>query len=395
MSLSNIVQRKNREFNDFGEVTDVVNILKSQFANRKLYVKYMVTRTEISIQEYLEDGTIMVVTDQDIEHEGNIIIFGLSDKYLEVDLEVIDEKAPGYFHCRIKSARKAISGRRDLRFKLEPDEVSATNFRVSKHTIDISSYNIPTSIKVVLDQFQSNSSKWSDLFKVDVFSTESKDYVLNMMRKTGKSLFISDISSRESYKSKSDDFINMFDVLGEELDNYIKKNIERGYRSIVAVPIIYITETANPVPFGYIKAISKSMNFDMDKVLELKDQSFKLVDRIRDANTHFIPVHQQIVDISRGGAKLKISDENLKKYLSRTRGFIFDVVFKLQAPITIYGDVKSTFLDEEKNLYVGVDFEGNSSRKDEMKRFYSILKPMEVEYKSRLMKSMKDRKNKS
>jgi hypothetical protein len=54
--------------------------------------------------------------------------------------------------------------------------------------------------------------------------------------------------------------------------------------------------------------------------------------------------------------------------------------------------VKVSYTDEEENLVVGVDFEGNSSRKDEMKRYYSILKPMETEYKARLLKSMKNRK---
>ena len=102
----------------------------------------------------------------------------------------------------------------------------------------------------------------------------------------------------------------------------------------------------------------------IDRVIDLKDMSFKLVDRIRDANTMLIPVHQQIVDISRGGAKLKISDPDLKKYIQKSKGFIFDIVFKLQAPLTIYGEIKSASTEPEGNLFIGVDFEGNSSRRD-------------------------------
>ncbi len=104
-------------------------------------------------------------------------------------------------------------------------------------------------------------------------------------------------------------------------------------------------------------------------MLEIKELGFTLMDRIRDANTLMVSVHQQIVDISLGGAKLLLSDENLKKYVVHSKGFVFDIVFKLQAPITIYGDVKFTFSDNTGNLFVGVDFAGNSSRKDEMKRF--------------------------
>ncbi|HRZ27745.1 MAG TPA: DUF1577 domain-containing protein [Spirochaetota bacterium] len=385
-------QRKNREFDSFKTVDDVINLLKSQFTNRKLYIKYAVDKTEININEYMDDKSVMVVTDQDYKPDGNIVIYGLSDKYVEVDLDVLDVITAGYFKCRIKSARRALKGRRDLRFKVNQDEAVATNFRVSKHTIDLSGFKIPTSIKVLLDQFQSSNSKMSEIVKVDVFETDVKDPIFSEMRKTGKILFIPDTGSSESYRAFSEDFIDLHQIYDAQLDDVIKKYTERGYRSIIVVPIIYITENESSIPFAYIQLVSKSVNFGIEKVLELKDHSFKLVDRIRDANTILIPVHQPIIDISRGGAKIKITDSDLKKYIIKSKGFIFDIVFKLQAPITIYGDIRATYADEEKNIFVGVDFEGNSSRKDEMKRFYAVLKPMEAEYKAKLIRQMKAKK---
>ena len=132
---------------------------------------------------------------------GTLIVYGLSDKYLEIDFEVVNERAPGYYQGKVISARRAVKGRRDLRFKVAVDEVSATNFRVSKHTIDVSGFNIPTSIKVLLDQFQSTNSKMSDIVKVDVLKNDERDVVLNYMKKTGKTLFIRDAEDSESYKS--------------------------------------------------------------------------------------------------------------------------------------------------------------------------------------------------
>ncbi|HOO71895.1 MAG TPA: DUF1577 domain-containing protein [Spirochaetota bacterium] len=387
-----IRQRKNREFESFKTVDDVINILKSQFTNRKLYIKYSVDKTEVTINEYLDDKSVMVVTDQDYKPEGNLVIYGLSDKYIEVDMDILDEITAGYYKCRIKSARRAIKGRRDLRFKVNPDEVVATNFRVSKHTIDLSGFKMPTSIKVLLDQFQGTNSKMSDIVKVDVFDFDNKDPLFLEIRKTGKTLFIPDTAETDSYKALNEDFVDVHALMENQVPDMVKKNIERGYRSIIIVPIIYITENESSIPFAYIQVISKSEQFGIEKVLELKDHSFKLVDRIRDANTILIPVHQHIIDVSRGGAKLKITDSDLKKYIIKSKGFIFDIVFKLQAPITIYGDIKVTYADEDKNIFVGVDFEGNSSRKDEMKRFYSILKPMEADYKAKLIKQLKNKK---
>ncbi|MBN1531638.1 MAG: DUF1577 domain-containing protein [Spirochaetes bacterium] len=389
--LVNLQERKKREFASFKTIDDVINILKSQFASRNLFLKYSLDKAEATINEYFDDKTFMVITDPNYQHEGTIAIYGLSDKYIEVEMTVVEDRGPGYYRCKIKSARRATQGRRHLRFKLNPGDAVATNFKVSKHTIDISSFNIPTSIKVVLEQFQSANSRMSDIVKVDVFGSDD-DPLMVQMRKTGKSLFIADVAKKEDYGAVTEDFVDCIEIFGNEIDPFLKKNVEKGYKSIVTVPIIYITESESSIPFGYIQMISKSKNFEISDVLSLKDHSFKLVDRIRDANTIMLPMHQNIIDISRGGAKLGITDDNLKKYLAKSKGFIFDIVFKLQAPITIYGEIKVSYTDDQGTLYLGVDFEGNSSRKDEMKRFISVIKPMETDYKSRLIKTMKQQK---
>jgi len=384
-----VKQRKQRVFESSGTAEDVIEILKTQFKNRKLYIRYSTEKTEVTINAFNEDGTVMLVTDTSYDSEGDLSIYGLSDKYIEIDLEILDVLGPGYFHCKIKSYRRASKGRKDLRFKVSPDEVVATNFRISKQTIDVSGFKIPTSVKVVLDQFQTSNAKMSDLVKVDVLTNDDKNPILKKMKKTGNSFLISDMNNPETYKALNDDFIDIYEVYGKNAELFIKKNIEKGYKSLVIVPIIYLTETEESIPFAYIQLISKSENFGLEKIIDLKEESFKLVDRIRDANTILISVHQQLLDISRGGAKLKITDDNLKKSMLKSRGFIFDLVFKLQAPITIYGEIKVTYVNG-KDLYVGIDFEGNSSRKGEMKRFYSILKPMEAEYKAKLIKSLRN-----
>lgn len=390
-----VKHRKKRDFELFDDVEKIISILHSQFSNRKLFIKYAAQKTVIAVNDYLDDSTVVLVTDPNFKPEGNdLIVYGLSDKYLEIDFQILEKKDAGYLHCAIKSARRATAGRRDLRFKLEPDEVYATNFKISKQTIDVSMLNIPTGIKVVLDQFHHQNSDLSDLVKVDVFSTETKNPILNKIRKSGKTLFIPDVSKKSSYASNKEEFVDLAEIYGAKLDQVMLKYLEKGYRSIIIVPIIYLSDNETSIPFAYIQLISKSENFTIEKVLEIKDYSFRLIDRLRDANTLMISVHQAVLDISKGGAKLRITDERLKKTIVKSKGFIFDLVFKLQAPITLFGEVKVTYADKEGNLMVGVDFGGNSSRTGEMKRFYSILKPMEMEYKARLIKSLKNKNSK-
>ncbi len=383
-------QRKQRSFEDIKTVGDIIEMLKSQFQTRRLTIKYTTEKREVKINEYLEDNSVMVVTDPEFEPGDSITVFGLLDKYFEIDLKVEEIRGPGYFRCKIESLRKALKGRRDLRFKMTPEKVIGTNFKISKHTIDISDFKIPTSIKVLIDQFQTQNAKLSDIIKIDVFSPG--DPLLEHVKKSGKTLFIEDVSKIEAHSPLNNDFVDAKAFLGDQLDGYMKKNVERGYKSIIISPIIYITEAGLSVPFAYFQLISKKESLTIDKVLEVKELSFNLVNRIRDANTMMIPVHQQIADISVGGARLMFTDENLKKYLQHARGFIFDIVFKLQAPITIYGEIRHMYTDENGVLFVGVDFAGNSSRKNEMKRFYSIMRPMETDYKNRLIKEMRQRK---
>ncbi len=263
----------------------------------------------------------------------------------------------------------------------------ASNFIVSKHAIDFSNYKIPTTIKVLLDQFHSENSHLSDIFKVDVFS--QNDIILENIKKTKKILFIEDINNPDTYKTSGEDIINIRELLGDQLSDYIRKYTEKGYKSIIIAPVIYVTDEGAEVPFAYVQSISKSKILTSEDVDSLKKMLTKLVNRIKDANTVVVQINQQIVNLSKSGAKLYITDENLKKYLPTTRGFLFNIVFKLQAPITIYCEIKNIFRDEEGNVFVGVAFAGHSSRKDEIKRYNSFLDPMIKSYKDQLLQDRK------
>lgn len=385
--MLNLKHRKDRSYDIIESQKEALSYLKDHFTNRTLHIKFSLDKEEAKINEFLDDGSFMLVTNPDYLPEEKITLYGLVDRYVEIELNVDEIRGPGYFKCSIDKIRKAQKIRKELRFKVTPEKVIATNFKVSKHTIDVSSYNIPTSIKVLLDQFQSQNARMSEIVKVGLL--DKADRILDHIKKTGETLFVEDISNPESYKALTEDFVDVQELLGDELHRYIQKSMEKGYTSMIISPVIYISGMENSIPFAYIQLISKTTHFSLEKVLELKELIFKLIDRIRDSNTMLVQVHQQIIDLSRSGAKLKITDENLKKFIIRSRGFIFDIVFKLQAPITIYGDIRNTYYDDQGNMFVGVDFAGNSSRQDEMKRYYSILEPMIKEYKTRLINERK------
>lgn len=392
--MVNYKERKQRFFEEFEKNEDIYLFLRSNFSgNKRMKIKYDVEERELFINEFIDAGQrVIVVTPEGYEpgSNGMIIVYGLVQKYFEVELRVTENLGPGYFSCEVHSGRKATTGRADIRFKVNADDVSATNFRISKHTIDVSMFTIPTSIKVILDQFEVQHRSHYDVLEVGLLNG-SQDPVINSIRRSGKTLFVEDYSKPESFVPMNDDFVDLKDVYGNEFPQYLAKSKEKGYKSAITVPLMYINDAEQSLPFAYITMISKSKILTFEDVISMKEKAFKLIDRIRDANTVFLEAKQQIVDISKGGARLRIDNADLKMAMLKTKGFVFDIVFRLQAPITVYGEIKFTATDEDKNVIIGVSFAGNSSRKDEMKRFYEIMQPMELEYKKRLLLQMKGR----
>ncbi|MBP7901729.1 MAG: DUF1577 domain-containing protein [Spirochaetes bacterium] len=385
-------ERKQRFFSEIANKEQIYSILKVKFNQKSLKIKFDLDAREIHFNEFNDsDHTIMVVTDENYipNAEGIIVVSALLEKYFEADLKIVEKKSDGYFKCSINGGRIATTGRSDLRFKVNEDDVVATNFRFSKYSIDLNTYTLPTSIKVILDQFESSKRSSADFYEIGYFDTE--DEILLAMKKTNSSLLISNLHDPSTFAPPFDGFLDFREILREKSDHYIAKLKEKGYVSVAMIPIVYISDSESVIPFAYIRMYSKTKNYDLDDVFSMKDDSFRLVERIREANTVLLSQKQRITDISRGGIKLLINNDELKRYLIKSRGFVFDIVFKLQAPITIYGEIRFTGTDDEKNLILGMCYVGNSSRKDQMRHLYDILEPMELEYKKKLILQMKQR----
>ncbi|NLV66125.1 MAG: DUF1577 domain-containing protein [Spirochaetes bacterium] len=381
-------ERKSRQLEVIDDPDEISSLIMTRLASRNKFIKNPFEKIQVSIREYKPDKTLDLITGPEFVPEGNSVsIYALLESFIEINLDILEKIDDGMFHCRIASIYKAVSGRRDLRFKLSDDQAVATNFRISRQALDIGLFTIPTSIKVVLDQFHSTNSAMSDIVKVDIFKNDD-NVLLKGVKKSRKAAYIHDTSNPADYSPEDEDFLDCGSLFGNDLNQFIKKNIEKGYKSILITPILYINEAENVIPFGYIQLVSKSEALTFETAEKLRADAARLVERIKDANTALLSVRQEIIDISKGGARLKITDTELKKLIPKAQGFIFDIVFKLEVPVTVYAEIRSTCTDDNGNMIIGLDFQGNSSRKNEMKRFYSYLEPMERDYKAKLKKSI-------
>ncbi len=123
-------ERKPRSFEEVKNEDEVIALLKDDFRDKKLHIKFSLERREVTVNEFMDDRSIMVVTDPDYEPEEKFTIYGLLDKYFEIDLKVEEVRGPGYLHCSILRLRKALRGRRDLRFRMSAEKGRRDQFQI-------------------------------------------------------------------------------------------------------------------------------------------------------------------------------------------------------------------------------------------------------------------------
>jgi hypothetical protein len=252
------------------------------------------------------------------------------------------------------------------------DIVVINNIRAARNTINASLFNVPTSVKIHLEKFQQRLKDFADEVKVRIF--EKGDEKTELVRKTHKILMVTDTQDLMSYVPEdTDGFVDYREHLNTEIGSVMEDYKKKKIISEMIVPIIYLGHDGESVPLGYIQLVSHEKKLGMDTALELKMLAFEMVDQMRDSNTMLINKRQSVGDISRGGLRLVFTDPELKKFLVHQKGFSFDVIFKLQQPITVFTQICYTGYTPQDDLAIGVTIKGFSSRKGESDRYHQYI----------------------
>lgn len=368
-------QRKQREIQSIVDSSQVYYIIKTHLRDKALYFKDYPKEFRTSIRNIIDEKTIELVIPPEIDLKDNITIYSVLSKFVEIDLQLFKKVSKDVYQFTIVGSNIAKTNRENFRFSIEPGDAFITNIKTSRNIIDASKYSIPTSVKVIMHQHRHLLEDIADEVHISPF--DEKDSKHKLVRKTLKTYYIRDTQDMESYNPLDENFIDIHRYLGNNLTNTMQYYRKRDIVSEIISPVIYISLKQEPIPLGIIQIISKSKILEPTDVLNTAEISFQIVDKIRIANTMTINERQSVLDIGRGGAKILITDEELKNSIVHQSGFSFDLFFRMQAPITLYADIRSTTKNDKGDLIVGVDFSGHSSRKDELRRLVEILKHFE------------------
>ncbi len=363
-------ERTERKYQVIQDPAKLATMLKQYATGKAFYIKGFYEKIELKILEFREPNLIIV--DSLRELEGPIVLFHTFNKQLEIHAEVVEKVINSQYKLAVIKVRIATNERRSPRYKMTSDIVVINNIRAARNTINASLFNVPTSVKIHLEKFQQRLKDFADEVKVRIF--EKGDEKTELVRKTHKILMVTDTQDLMSYIPEDiDGFVDYREHLNTEIGSVMEEYKKKKILSEMIVPIIYLGHDGESVPLGYIQLISHQKQLGMDTALELKMLAFEMVDQMRDSNTMLINKRQSVGDISRGGLRLIFTDPELKKFLVHQKGFSFDVIFKLQQPITVFTEIAWIGNTNEQDLAIGVSIKGFSSRKGEADRYHQYI----------------------
>lgn len=361
-------EREPRKFQTLTDTLKIRQLVEKYFIQRPYFLKGY-NGVFIKGEQITPDGRVVVDTKANINDE--IIAYNVLKKYIELKGTVDQHLSPEKYLLDIHTVNIAVEERKSPRFNVDFGSVYVTNFRASRNAINASLFNIPTSVKVHLKQYQQILSGMADEVVVDVFDKSLEK--LDLVRKTGKILYIRDTSNEGSYEMDDDErFINYSRSTFLEIPQVIRDYKMHKVVSELIVPVVYTGHDGVDIPLGYIQLTSKTKLIGKEKAEELLKVAQEIVQKMRDSNTVLINDRQKIENLSVEGMAIRLSNEELKKLVPEQSGLTFDVVFKMTQPITLSTEIVYTGFDE-RDIIIGLRIVGYSTKSGDSSRYSQMV----------------------
>lgn len=373
---SEIIERQKRNMDLFSEPEKKLHVLTKFLTGKDLRFKDNPTRGKLIIKKVSPDGNKILVTadsTNSLEINEKLVLFKILARYIHLECKVLQDKGDHNYILAVEKIGIASKDRDAPRLHVPPNQVWITNILTSKASIDANMFIIPTSVKVNFSDYEIKLKYSCDFISISTFQPDDSEK-LRIVKKTQKILLIEDTQDSASYQTApTPDFIKYEEEIDSDFQKEMRSLKDQKIKSELIVPVIYVDLEENAIPIGYIHMRSRTENFDLGKAMEIKTLTFEMVDRIRNSNTVTITEKFGVIDISSGGLKVKINHPELNQTLPRLNGFNFDIFFKMQSPMSVFGTIRSITRDEDGSIILGIHLAGNSSRPGEKKRFLENL----------------------
>ncbi|ASV07318.1 hypothetical protein B2G47_17490 [Leptospira interrogans serovar Canicola] len=367
------IKLKERDLDVINSPEQRKHIIEKHLLNQSLRIKGDLNRETITIQRYVDSGEKIIAGISDETHfseNDEIVLYKILAKYVQLECSFIRKTRPGVAEFSVNKVSIAKSNRAFPRYSVAEDAAHVTNINSSKTVIDASLFNIPTLVKVSFEDYKTKlKPDQLGLVEIDVFRSD-QDEKFELIKRTKNYIHIENTSLEESYKSKSENQVDVEDEIHEEIPSLMRKYKDEKIVSEIIYPIIYINHSRQSIPLGYIWVRNKEKSLGNNTIEKLAELSKEMVARIKESNTVLTTEKFPIIDISNNGICIKITEPHLIQTLPKHTGFVFDIYIRMQGYFKVFGAIRWLSYDEVGSLILGMELVAKSSFPGEREKFH-------------------------
>ncbi len=356
------------------DMETIIRVINEKFLKKKLTIQLATLSPKYAHIISFDDTGMIIQFDNFVPPVGGLLLSGfINDFYTELGIEVINNKEGNLFLCKPKLLRIASQKRMDERFVIDnADLIYVNKIRIAKADLDFSGKNLPVSYKILLQQFQQENHDLGDKVQIASFGDVKED-IYNKVFKTGKTFYISNIDDNENYQQNldNDEFLSLEEA-GSNWEKMSKELSNHNRKGWLISPILTDNADGAWIPLGFVEIVNNTP-ITTDTLMTIKALSFKILDKIKSMNLMEVKERQKVIDVSRTGIRLEVENQKLIDAILRRREMIFDIIMKMQAPITIQGWIRATKILDNGKLHVGLKIQGENNRQNQMKRYIHFI----------------------
>ena len=366
------------------EPSKFMNLIRKHFVASKLMLNGFEPPPEIKIIELREPSHIVVDFQGFQVSVGQTYkIYTVIARYAHICARMVQDKVAGgrYGLLVLEYLAIARQNRDAVRIPIIDNSVFISNFRVSRNEINLNMQRIPTSVKLGFTELRNTLIGRADHVEVEVYEAGGtvRGSLPIEVCESAKPLLISNTLDAESYKPFNRSYFDAAAYFKKYLERQIAEFRKKGIVSEICIPVIYLVGGQTVLPLGYILMQSRTKHFLPEDVQEIWHIAKNTIERIRSSNTLLISERESVTDISRGGLMVHVKNPVLIEHLYKKNPLTFDLFFRMQAPTTLYGAIRS-IMELDVGIKLGIQILGNSSRPKEMERFNENIEILEKKY---------------
>ena len=364
-----MIKSKNREWDILSDQHKLDHIITRHLGGT-MSAKTESQEFPVFLYKRRDDGSFIFSTAHDVpEGTDKFTITKTLKKQVEVDFRIFSKKDKMLL-VKPVAARLAKFDRKFPRLAIKEETAYAANFLITPREIDLNKITGVTGQMLLGNLHKTLKTGFPEstlvFFDKAPIATE-----INAMKLHKLPLIIPDTETMKSSQNHKCFDITETWAAGNSLDDIQESYRKNKIRSVVYFPVFF-NNSGYQMPVGFFHFEGKGVLPDglIEEYTRLEEE---YNNSILGSCQKEVNCKQEMLNISEGGALLKITDPELIESLLHRPRFSFDIVFKKQNPLRFFASI-CHIKKAEESIIIGTMFEGASDSKKNMDKLRTFLK---------------------